>query len=125
MPGQMRSDNGPGLVAKAVQQWIMAVGAKTAYITPGSSWENGYLKSFNAPLRDELLDGEIFYSLREAQIVIESWRRHFNAIRPHQSLGYKPPAPEVFVPAFAAWPAALRRPAPPATLQLAKRPTLN
>jgi len=74
-------------------------------------------------LRDELLDGEIFYTLREAQIIIESWRRHFNAIRPHESLGYKPPAPEVFVPAFAAWPAALRRPAPPATL--AQRPTLN
>jgi len=74
-------------------------------------------------LRDELLDGEIFYTLREAQIVIESWRRHYNTIRPHESLGYKPPAPEVFVPAFAAWPAALRQPAPPATL--APRSTLN
>src|SRR5262249_22549056 len=80
-------------------------------------------ESFNARLRDELLNGEIFYSLREAQIVIESWRRHYNTIRPHQSLDYKPPAPEVFVPALAAWPAALRRPAPPATL--APRPTLN
>jgi len=78
---------------------------------------------FNARLRDELLNGEIFYSLREAQIVIESWRHHYNTIRPHASLGFKPPAPEVFVPAFAAWPAALRRTAPPATL--AKRPTLN
>ncbi len=73
--------------------------------------------------RDELLNGEIFYTLREAQIVIESWRRHYNTIRPHASIGYKPPAPEVFVPAFAAWPAALRRPAPPATL--AQRPILN
>ena len=72
---------------------------------------------------DELLDGEIFYTLREAQIVIESWRRHYNPIRPHASLGYKPPAPEVFVPAFAAWPAALRQSAPPATL--AQRPALN
>lgn len=71
----------------------------------------------------ELLNGEIFYTLREAQIVIESWRRHYNAIRPHASLGYKPPAPEVFVPAFAAWPASLRGPAPPATL--ASRPALN
>jgi Integrase core domain len=71
----------------------------------------------------ELLNGEIFYTLREAQIVIESWRRHYNTIRPHASIGYKPPAPEVFVPAFAAWPAALRRPAPPATL--AQRPTLS
>ena len=116
---------GRSFVAEAVQAWITAVGAKTAYITPGSPWENGYVESFNARLRDELLDGEIFYTLREAQIVIESWRRHFNTIRPHESLGYKPPAPEVFVPAFAAWPAALRRSAPPATLQLAQRPTLN
>jgi putative transposase len=98
----IRSDNGPEFVAKAVQEWITAVGAKTAYIAPGSPWENGYVESFNARLRDELLDGEIFYTLREAQTVIESWRRHYNAIRPHESLGYKPPAPEVFVPAFAA-----------------------
>src|SRR4051794_3386539 len=91
VPGHIRSDNGPEFVAKAVQEWITAVGAKTAYITPGSPWENGYVESFNARLRDELLDGEIFYSLREAQIVIESWRRHCNAIRPHGSLGYKPP----------------------------------
>ena len=110
---------------QAVQEWITAVGAKTAYIEPGSPWENGYVESFNARLRDELLNGEIFYTLREAQIVIESWRRHFNTIRPHESLGYKPPAPDVFVPAFAAWPAALRRSAPPATLTLAQRPTLN
>ena len=106
-----------------MQDWIAVVGAKTAYIERGSPWENGYIESFNARLRDELLNGEIFYSLREAQIVIESWRRHYNTIRPHQSLDYKPPAPEVFVPALAAWPAALRRPAPPATL--APRPTLN
>ena len=106
---------GPEFVAQAVQEWIGAV-VKTAYIELGTPWENGYIESFNARLRDELLDGEIFYTLREAQIVIESWRRHFNTIRPHESLGYKPPAPEVFVPAFAAWPAALRRSASPATL---------
>ncbi|HEX6826947.1 MAG TPA: IS3 family transposase [Candidatus Saccharimonadia bacterium] len=123
VPGHIRSDNGPEFVAKAVQEWITAVGAKTAYITLGSPWENGYVESFNARLRDELLDGEIFYTLREAQIVIESWRRHFNTIRPHASLGYKPPAPEVFVPAFAAWPAALRQPASLATL--APRLVLN
>ena len=93
VPGHIRSDNGPEFVAKAVQEWITAVGAKTAYITLGSPWENGYVESFNARLRDELLDGEIFYTLREAQIVIESWRRHFNTIRPHASLGYKPPPP--------------------------------
>jgi putative transposase len=125
VPGHIRSDNGPEFVAKAVQTWITAVGAKTAYIAPGSPWENGYVESFNARLRDELLDGEIFYSLREAQIVIESWRRHYNSVRPHASLGYRPPAPEVFVPAFAAWPAAPSRPAPPARLSLAPRPTLN
>ena len=86
VPGHIRSDNGPEFVAKAVQEWIGAVGAKTAYIAPGSPWENGYIESFNARLRDELLDGEIFYSLKEAQIVIESWRRHYNAVRPHESL---------------------------------------
>jgi putative transposase len=116
IPGHIRSDNGPEFVAKAVQDWIAAVGARTAYIEPGSPWENGYIESFNARLRDELLNGEIFYTLREAKIVIESWRRHYNAVRPHASLGYKPPAPEVFVPALAAWPATLRRTAPPATL---------
>ena len=115
----------PEFVAKAVQEWITAVGAKTAYIAPGSPWENGYVESFNARLRDELLDGEIFYTLREAQIIIESWRRHYNAVRPHQSLGYRPPAPEVFVPALAAWPATRPRSAPPATLPLASRPALN
>ena len=83
------------------------------------------MESFNARLRDELLDGEIFYSLREAQIIIESWRRHDNSVRPHASLGYRPPAPEVFGPAFAAWPAALTRPAPPARLPVAPRPTMN
>src|SRR5262245_27531741 len=119
----IRSDIGPEFVAQAVQDWIAAVGAKTAYIERGSPWENGYIESFNARLRDELLNGEIFYTLREAQIVAESWRRHYNTIRPHASLGYKPPAPKVFIPAFAAWPAALRRPASPATL--AQRPALN
>ena len=75
VPEHIRSDNGPEFLAKAVQEWIAAVGAKTAYITPGSPWENGFVESFNARLRDELLNGEIFYTLREAQIVIESWRR--------------------------------------------------
>jgi transposase InsO family protein len=107
VPGHIRSDNGPEFVAKAVQDWITAVGAKTAYIAPGSPWENGFIESFNARLRDELLNGEIFYTLREAQIVIESWRRHYNTVRPHASLGYRPPAPQVFVPVFSAWPAAL------------------
>ena len=88
VPGHIRSDNGPELIAKTVQTWIAAVGAKTAYIAPGSPWENGYIESFNARRRDELLDGEVLYTLKEAQIVIESWKRHYNAIRPHASLGY-------------------------------------
>jgi putative transposase len=82
-------------------EWITSVRAKTTYIERGSPWENGYIERFNARLRDELLDGKIFYSLR--QIVIESWRRHYNSVRPHASLGCKPPAPQVFVPALAAW----------------------
>src|ERR1700753_685809 len=95
------------------------------YITPGSPWENGFIESFNARLRDELLIGEIFYSLREAQIIIESWRRHYNTVRPHASLGYRPPAPEVVVPTHGAWPAALTRPASPARLPVAPRPTVS
>ncbi len=99
IPGHVRSDNGPEFVAKAVREWIPAVGAKTAYIEPGSPWENGYCESFNSKLRDELLKGEIFYTLQEAQVIIENWRRHYNTVRPHSSLGYRPPAPEVLVPA--------------------------
>ena len=95
VPGFIRSDNGPEFVAKAVRNWIAAVGSRTAYIESGSPWENGYCESFNAKLRDELLDGEIFYSLKEAQAVIEGWRRHYNTVRPHSALGYRPPAPEV------------------------------
>ena len=96
-PAYIRSDNGPEFVAKAVRNWISAVGARTAFIEPGSPWENGYCESFNGRLRDELLNGEIFYSLREAQIIIEQWRRHYNAIRPHSALGYTPPAPEALI----------------------------
>ena len=85
----------------------------------------GAVHPINARLRDELLNGEIFYTLREAQIVIESWRRHYNTVRPHASIGYRAPAPEVFVPALAAWPATPPRPASPAMLALVPRPTLN
>ena len=105
IPTYIRSDNGPEFVAKSVREWIAGVGAKTAYIMPGSPWENGYIESFNARLRDEFLNGEIFYSLKEAQILIESWRRHYNTIRPHSALHDRPPAPE-----------ALLWPAPPAYL---------
>ena len=98
VPAFIRSDNGPEFIAEAVQKWIKAVGAKTAYIVPGSPWENGYCESFNARFRDELLNGEIFYTLKEAQIIIEQWRCHYNKNRPHSALGYRPPAPEAIVP---------------------------
>jgi putative transposase len=97
-PAFIRSDNGPEFIAGKVRAWISAVGARTAFIEPGSPWENGYCESFNARFRDELLNAEIFYSLREARILIERWRRHYNTVRPHSALAYRPPAPEAFVP---------------------------
>jgi len=97
LPAFVRSDNGPEFIAITLRKWIAAVGSQTAYIEPGSPWENGYCESFNSKLRDELLDGEIFFSLAEAQVVIEAWRRHFNAVRPHSSLNYPPPAPEAII----------------------------
>jgi len=120
VPGHIRSDNGPEFIAKAVRDWIAAVGAKTAYIEPGSPWENGYCESFNSKLRDELLNGEIFYTLKEAKIVIEEWRRHYNTIRPHSSLGYRPPAPE-----DGPWPAAQPAPASPAIPTLAQKTVMH
>lgn len=120
VPGHIRSDNGPEFIAKALRDWIVAVGAKTAYIMPGSPWENGYCESFNSKLRDELLNGEIFYTLKEARIVIESWRRHYNTVRPHSSLHYRPPAPEVLQ-----WPAAQSGPASPATPGLKPNPAMH
>ncbi len=97
-PVYIRSDNGPEFVAEKVRKWITTVGAKTAFIEPGSPWENGYCESFNSRFRDELLNGEIFYTLKGAQIIIEKWRVHYNTVRPHSSLGYKPPAPQSIVP---------------------------
>jgi putative transposase len=89
---------GPEFAAAAVKGWITGVGAKTAYIEPGSPWENGYVESFNGKLRDELLHAEVFNTLAEAQVLIEGWRRHYNTVRPHSSLHYQPPAPEVLLP---------------------------
>lgn len=94
VPEFIRSDNGPEMVAKTLRNWLARVGAKTLYITPGSPWENGYNESFNGKLRNELLNGEIFYTLREAQVLIEEWRQHYNRVRPHSALGYRAPAPE-------------------------------
>ena len=99
VPEHIRSDNGPEFVAKAVREWLADLGVTTLFIEPGSPWENGYIESFNGKLRDELLNGEIFYTLKEAQILIEHWRREYNHIRPHSSLGGRPPAPETI-----AWP---------------------
>ncbi|WP_153006847.1 IS3 family transposase [Sphingomonas sanguinis] len=97
-PAHIRSDNGSEFIATAVQKWLGQIGVKTLYIAPGSPWENGYNESFNGSLRDELLNGEIFYSLTEARVLIEAWRRHYNTVRPHSSLGYRPPAPEAVTP---------------------------
>jgi len=85
-PEYIRSDNGPEFVAKSVRDWILAVGAKTAYIEPGSPWENGFCESFNARLRDVFLNGEIFYTHKEAKMLIKQWRVHYNTLRPHSSL---------------------------------------
>src|SRR5271170_2624684 len=98
VPEHIRSDNGAEMTAKVVRNWLTQVGAKTLFIEPGSPWENGYCESFNGKLRDELLNGEIFYSLKEAKVVIGQWRQHYNTVRPHSSLGYRPPAPQTFAP---------------------------
>jgi transposase InsO family protein len=98
VPEHIRSDNGPEFLAKELRQWLARVGCATLYIEPGSPWENGYCESFNGRLRDECLNGEIFLSLREAQIVIENWRVEYNTRRPHSALGYRPPAPVAIQP---------------------------
>ena len=94
LPEHIRSDNGSEFTAQAVREWLSAAQVRTLFIEPGSPWENGYNESFNGKLRDELLNGEIFYTLKEAQILIEQWRIHYNTIRPHSSLNYQSPAPQ-------------------------------
>jgi len=98
VPEHIRSDNGAEMTAKIVRGWFAKLGAKTLYIAPGSPWENGYCESFKGKLRDECLNGEIFYSLKAATVVIEQWRKHFNTIRPHSSLSYRPPATQTSAP---------------------------
>ena len=93
IPAYIRSDNGSEFTASILKDWLHQLKVNTAYIEPGSPWENGYNESFNGRLRDELLNGECFTTLKEAQTIIEDWRHHYNHIRPHSSLGYKPPAP--------------------------------
>ena len=97
-PQFIRSDNGPEFVAQLIRQWLKDLGVKTAFIEPGSPWENGYIESFNGKFRDELLNGEIFDTIFEARVITEKWRNHYNRIRPHSSLKYRPPAPETFFP---------------------------
>lgn len=98
VPEHIRSDNGPEMTTKAVRRWLGSVGAQTLSIEPGYPWENGCCVSFNGKLRDELLNGEIFYSLKEARIVIEQWGKNLNTVRPHSSLSYRPPAPQTINP---------------------------
>jgi len=97
IPEHIRSDNGPEFTAKAVRRWLNCLGVKTLFIEPGSPWENGYIESFNGKMRDELLNREIFTTLTEAKVLIEQWRREYNQVRPHSSLGYRPPAPEAIL----------------------------
>jgi len=98
VPEHIRSDNGPEFTAKAVRNWLGRIGVKTLFIEPGSPWENGYNESFNGKLRDELLNREVFYSQKEAQVLIERWRQEYNTFRPHSALKYKPPVPEAIQP---------------------------
>lgn len=98
VPEHVRSDNGSEFIAAKLRIWFETLDLKPLFIQPGSPWENGYVESFNGKLRDELLKREVFYSLKEAQVLIELWRKHYNTIRPHSSLGYRPPAPETFTP---------------------------
>ena len=93
-PEYIRSDNGPEFTAHRVCDWLENVGVKTLLIEPGSPWENGFIESFNGKLRDELLNREVFDTLLEAKVLIERWRIHYNTVRLHRSLGYRPPAPE-------------------------------
>ena len=112
VPDHIRSDNGPEFTARAVRGWLDRVGVKTLFIEPGSPWEDGYIESFNGKLRDELLDREAFDTLLEAKVLIERWRVLYNTVRPHSSLGYRPPAPEAIVPRTPALGASLLGPAP-------------
>jgi len=98
IPEHIRSDNGTEFTAKEIRNWLNHLGVITLFIEPGSPWENGHIESFNGKLRDELLNREIFTTLIEAKVLIEQWRREYNQVRPHSSLGYRSPAPEAVIP---------------------------
>ena len=97
VPVHIRSDNGSEFTAKKVRLFLSRLSVKPLFIELGSPWENGYIESFNGKMRDELLAREIFYSLKEAQVMIEMWTKHYNTVRPHSSLGYRPPVPATFI----------------------------
>lgn len=97
VPIHLRSDNGSEFIARGLREWLDKLSVKPLFIEPGSPWENGYVESFNGKMRDELLNREIFYTLKEAQILIERWRKEYNYIRPHSSLAYRPPAPQAWL----------------------------
>jgi len=96
-PVHIRSDNGSEFTAKRVRSWLKILAIKVLFIEPGSPWENGYIESFNGKMRDELLNGEIFYYLKEAQVLIEIWRKHYKTVRHHSAFGYYPPVPAAIV----------------------------
>lgn len=102
-PQFIRSDHGPEFIAEKLRNWLSSLKVKTLYIEQGSPWENGYCESFNGNMRDEFLNGEIFYSLKEAEVLVERWRREYNEVRPHSSLGYKPPVPVAVLPIYTAF----------------------
>lgn len=97
VPVHIRSDNGPEFIAKRLRAWLDKLTVKPLFIEPGSPWENGFVESFNGKMRDEFLNGETFYSLKEAEVLLEQWRIYYNTIRPHSSLDYKPPAPRMVI----------------------------
>lgn len=99
-PRFIRSDNGPEFIAEKLRDWLESLEVKTLFIEPGSPWENGYCESFNGRLRDEFLNGEIFFTLLEAKVLLENWRREYNSIRPHSSLGYRAPVPLATLPSY-------------------------
>lgn len=99
-PKFIRSDNGPEFIAERLRDWLSSLEVKTLFIEPGSPWENGYIESFNGRLRDELLNGEVFYTLNEAKVILESWRKDYNHVRPHSSLGYRVPVPLATLPSY-------------------------
>ena len=98
IPENIRSDNGSEFTADSIRKWLTRLNVNTAYIEPGSPWENGYIESFNGKFRDELLNGEIFDTILEAKIITEQWRQHYNKKRPHSSLKFRPPVSEVTIP---------------------------